>query len=121
MNPDSSRWIQADALFSERVGTFQQFPRNDAVIENLLIVVDVIDEEIDYLIEQFEPSEEQIDQLDTVTSVFPEDSAEHHIATAGIAIANGEMSMEDAIEMIVSQFGDVQASKAYFKLQSILG
>ena len=69
----------------------------------------------------FEMSYEQVDQLETVAYVFEEDTAEYQIANAGLAVSRGELTMEEAIAVVTDQFGDVAATKAYFKLQSILG
>lgn len=82
----------------------------------------VIDETIDYLIaDDFELSEQQVDQLDTVAEVFSENTAEHQIANVGMSVARGDLTMDEAITIVTEQFGDVEAARAYFKLQSILG
>ena len=82
----------------------------------------VIDETIDYLIaDDFELSEQQVDQLDTVAEVFDENTAEHQIANVGMSVARGELTIDEAITIVTEQFGDVEAARAYFKLQSILG
>ena len=43
MTPDPSRRIEADALLAVAAGREHQILRNDAVLENLLVVVEVID------------------------------------------------------------------------------
>ena len=82
----------------------------------------IVDETLDELIDpDYSLDEDAVDQLETVTSVFDEGTCEHHIAAAGIAVANGKITMEEAITLVTEQFGDAQAAKAYFELQSILG
>ena len=82
----------------------------------------VIDDTLDYLMdEEFTLSQDEVSQLETVSSVFEEGSCEHEIANVGLAVAAGEIDMDDAIELVTDKFGDVAAAKAYFKLQSILG
>lgn len=117
-------------LYYEALQNSQQAPEealedvdmSDEEVYQTLEEEGVIDETIDYLIaDDFELTYEQVDQLETVASVFDEGTCEHQIANVGMSVANGDLSMDEAITIVTEQFGDVEAARAYFKLQSILG
>ena len=100
----------------------QEEDMSDEEVYQTLEEEGVIDETLDQLFDDsYEITDEQVNQLDTVMSVFEEDTCEHQIANVGISVARGEITMEDAVTLITEQFGDAQAAKAYFKLTSILG
>lgn len=81
----------------------------------------LIDQNLDYLMdEDFSLTEEEADRLDSIRYAFDEGTPEHSIAVCGAQVLNGEITMEEAIDLVTQEFGDVAATKAYFNLQQLL-
>ncbi|MNY65952.1 hypothetical protein D3C86_2033080 [compost metagenome] len=55
MAPDALRRFQTDARFEKAFARLDQLTRNDAVIQDILFVVDVVDEHIQRLDPLFQP------------------------------------------------------------------
>ena len=70
---------------------------------------------------EYQLTDSQVEQLDTVMNVFDEDTVEHEIANVGIAMSNGEIDFEEALSILTAQYSDGQIARAYYKLNSILG
>ena len=78
-----------------------------------------IDDAVDELYE-LEFDDQAVMALQDATEGFAEGSVHADILNAGLMVANGSISMDDAIETITSQHGEASATAAYFQLQQLL-
>ena len=80
---------------------------------------EVIDDQLDHLL-NLEIGESEVEQLESAAQYFDAGTPESAIIMYGIAVANGQLSIEDAIEQVTSSYGEAAAFKAYTQLQQIL-
>lgn len=78
-----------------------------------------IDNAVDEIYEM-DLDENGIEQLQEASESFAEGSVHQDILNAGVMIANGQISADEAIEMITNQHGEASSAAAYFQLQSML-
>ena len=78
-----------------------------------------IDATVDELYEtDFDSSKVQI--MDSLSTQYEPNSAHFEILQAGQQIANGSMTVDDAIDQITSEFGEAVAAAAYIELQHMI-
>ena len=63
---------------------------------------------------------EAVSQFQEASESFAEGSVHQDILNAGVMIANGQLSADEAIEMINNQHGEASSAAAYFQLQQLL-
>ena len=79
---------------------------------------ETLDEMVDDLYEQpFD--DEAFDLYSTAHLEFPDDSVESAILMQGMLIANGNTTLDQAIEDVLGQFSEADAASAYLRLQNV--
>ena len=79
---------------------------------------ELLDNTVDELMET-DFTVEQSEQMSSLQTQYEPDSAEYQILDVGQKVFNGDLEMSDAIEVIIDQYGEAAAAKAYYQLQEI--
>jgi hypothetical protein len=80
---------------------------------------EVIDAELDTLL-TYEFGEQEAEQLESAAQYFDANTTEASVIMYGIAVANGQVSIEDAIQQVTDSYGESEAYRAYLALQQYL-
>ena len=80
---------------------------------------DFIDGVVDDLYEQNFTSE-QVQIMDSLSAQYDDDSAHHDILEFGQQIAQGVMTLDDAIETLIASYGEAVTAAAYIELQHMI-
>ena len=80
---------------------------------------EILDTTVDELMEN-DITMEQSEQMSSLQTQYGADSPEYQILDVGQQVFNGDLEMSDAIELIIDQYGEATAARAYFELQNIL-
>ena len=78
-----------------------------------------IDEQVDKLYDQ-EFSSQDVELMSTLQTQYEPDSPHHNILYAGQQIANGVISVEEAIDLVTQEYGEAAAVAAYVELQHLI-
>ena len=79
---------------------------------------EVLDAEVDQLLTT-EFGEDEVEALEYAAQFFDSGSTESAIIMYGLSVANGEISIEDAIEQVTSNYGEAASYLAYRQLQQL--
>ena len=78
-----------------------------------------IDEQVDQLYDQ-EFSSQDVELMSTLQTQYEPDSPHHKILYAGQQIANGVISIDEAIDLVTQEYGEAAAVAAYVELQHLI-
>ena len=81
---------------------------------------EVLDNEIDSLMDVEGYSEDEQQQMSWLLDQQPAGSVEADILEMGLAVANGQIGMADAINAVVDKHGDFKSAAAYVRLQQVM-
>lgn len=80
---------------------------------------EVLDETVDDLLDA-EFTQDQVYAMQELHQQFDETSTEALMLEMGMSVSQGQLSMAEAIEIAIENYGEAEAAKAYFTLQNYL-